>query len=62
MVENGLLEKFGGGGDLEEAAALRRESGYEIRTSFLRREAHLRRINERPAAKAAYFLCSYSAA
>jgi hypothetical protein len=37
---------------LEKAAALRRDRGDQIRTSFLWGQAHVSRINERPVAKA----------
>lgn len=53
VVEDRFLEQFGVGGDLEEAAALRGDGGDKIRACFLRRQAHVGRIIERPAAKAA---------
>jgi hypothetical protein len=40
------------GRDLKKAAALRRNSGDEIRPSFLGREPHFGSINEVPVAKA----------
>jgi hypothetical protein len=52
VIEESLLQQFRSGGDLEDTAALCRHSGYEIRTSFLWRDPHLGRINERPVAKA----------
>jgi hypothetical protein len=52
VIEDGLLQQFRGGGHLEDAAALCRHSGYEIRASFLWRGPHLGRVNERPVAEA----------
>ena len=60
--EGGSLKQFCGGRDLEKAAALRRDRGDEIRTSFLWCEPHLRSINERPVAKASYIASPRSGA
>ena len=54
IVEDGSLKQFRGGGHPEEAAALRRDCGDKIRTSFLRCESHIGRINEKPVAKATF--------
>jgi len=55
VAEDGLLKQFCRGRDLEEAAALRRHSGDQIRSGFLWRELHLSSKNERPVAKATFF-------
>jgi len=52
IVENGSFKQFRRGRDLKKAAALRRNSGDEIRPSFLGREPHFGSINEVPVAKA----------
>ena len=62
IVEDGSLKQFRGGGHPEEAAALRRDCGDKIRTSFLRCESHIGRINERPVAKATFNAEFYSGA
>jgi hypothetical protein len=54
IFENGSLKEFSRGRALKQAAALSRYSGYEVRSSFLWREQHLRSINERPVAKAIF--------
>jgi len=54
IVEDGLFKQFRRGRDLEKAAALRRDSGDQIRSSFLWGQAHVSRINERPVAKAIF--------
>jgi TnpA family transposase len=52
IVEYGSLKQFRRRCDLEKAAALRRDRGDQIRTSFLWGQAHVSMINERPVAKA----------
>ena len=52
IVKDGSLKQFRTGRDLKNAAALRRYSGDEVRTSFLWREPHFSSINEKPVAKA----------
>jgi hypothetical protein len=52
VIEDGFLQQFRCGANLEDTAPLRRHSGYEIRTSSLWRESHVGRINESPVAKA----------
>ena len=47
VVEDGLLQQFGGGGNLEETAALGCYGGDEIGPGFLRRKSHLGRIDEK---------------
>ncbi len=54
IVEDGSLKQFRRGRDLKEAAALRRNSGDEIRPSFLGREPHFGSINEEPVAKPSF--------
>ena len=51
IVEDGSLKQLCCCRDLEKAAALRRGRSDEIRASFLRSEAHLSSINERPVAE-----------
>ena len=55
VFEDGSLKELRVGRPLKKASALRRYSGHEVGTSFLRRQSHPRSINERPAAKAADF-------
>jgi len=52
VFEDGSLKELRIGRHLKKAAALRRYCGHEVGTSFLRRQSHLRSINERPVAKA----------
>ena len=52
LVEYGSPKRFCGSNDLEKASALRRESGHQIRPSFLWRKPHPASIKERPVAKA----------
>jgi hypothetical protein len=52
VVEDGFLQQFGRGRDLEEAVALRGHGGHEVGSGFLGRHPHLDRIDEVPVAKA----------
>jgi hypothetical protein len=52
IVENGLLQQFCCGRDLEEAAALRGHSSHEVGPGFLGSDLHWASIDEEPVAKA----------
>ena len=54
IFEDGSLKELRVCRYLKKSAPLRRYCGHEIGTSFLRRQSHMRSINEWPAAKADY--------
>ena len=54
IVEYSSLKQFRRGRDSKKAAALRRNSGHEIRPSFLWRKPHFGSITEKPVAKAPF--------
>ena len=56
VVEDGGLQEFGVGSDLEETAALRGYGGDEVRAGFLRGETHVGRL----AGSALVWLCEAS--
>ena len=56
IVKDRSLKQLRRGRDLKKAAAFSRHSGDQIGSGFLWSEPHPRSINERPAAKAGFFL------